>query len=115
MKLLILSIKSIVIELHLSITVTINTPAHAEVAYLIYPVHLFDCTVTGSAIKAGNAYMLSMVKKSMVLQIVNPNPLDGDALFISLNHFADLMLPRVATFPHKGVTVPTYACIRESG
>ena len=52
MKLLVLRIEGIVKKLDLCIAVTIDTPSHAHVGYLSYPVHLLNGTVACGTFKS---------------------------------------------------------------
>ena len=63
MELLILCIEFIIKKLDLSIAVTINTPAHTQIAHLSYPVHPFNGPMTGATFDLSNCYMLCMTEK----------------------------------------------------
>jgi len=107
MELLILCIEFIIKKLDLGIAVTINTPAHTQIAKLSYPVHFLNVTMTGKAFDLSNCYMLCMAEKDMVLEVIHLDPLDGNTAFPGINHFVNLVFPGVRSFSHNGVTVPT--------
>ena len=72
-------------EIHLGSTVTVYTPAHAEIGKLFYFIHLCDGSVTGLTLYFARANMLGMVKVNMVGQVVDLYPFD---LFTGFGVFA---------------------------
>ena len=116
MELLILCIEFIINKLDFGVAVTIDTPAHTQIAYLSYPVHPLYVAMAGATFNFPHGHMLGMTEKDMVLQIVHLDPLDGNTTFPGFNHFVNLVFPGMGSFPHNGVTVPAdthiwYACM----
>ena len=67
---------AVVIEVHVGLTVTVDTPSHAQVGHLFYFIHGSDLTVTALTLYITGADVLGVVKINVVGQIVDFHPFD---------------------------------------
>ena len=78
-------IKFVVEKLDFCISVTIHAPAHAQVGNLSYPIHFLDGAMAGIALYLTNGYVLGMTEIDMILQVVNPDPLNRLLILICID------------------------------
>jgi hypothetical protein len=60
-----------IVKVHLALTVTVHTPAHAQLCSLVHYIHFLDITMTGLASYFTGIDVLCVVKVNMVREVVN--------------------------------------------
>src|SRR5690606_27766300 len=64
----------LIVEIHRSSTVTVNTPSHRQTSKLFGYFHLLDRTMAGLTRHTTGHHVLLVTKENVIGQIVNPNP-----------------------------------------
>src|SRR4051812_19763171 len=70
------AVEPVLFELNLCCTVTIDTPAHAEVCKLFHLVHFLDLSMAGMALYFFRFNVLCMAEENMVRKVMDLGPLN---------------------------------------
>ena len=66
---------AVVIEVHIGLAVTVDTPSHAQIGHLFYFIHGSDLTMTALTLYITGTDVLGVVEINVVGQVVDFHPL----------------------------------------
>lgn len=98
----------LVVELHSSLPVTVNTEAHGQIAHLLNLVHLGHVAMAFGTINLTNGYVLLVTKEDVIWQVMYLYPLDGFVVVHGLCNLIYLELAAVCSLFDKNVAIIAY-------
>jgi hypothetical protein len=105
---------SIFSKLDLSLAVTFDAPAHAELLNLGDPVHRFHIAMAGFTVHFAGINMLGMIEVSMVREVVHPDPFNRLTGFDRFINFLNLCCPCISALPDYIMAIHAYVNRRDT-